>query len=113
MSSRLVGNCPESHPDHSLSHVVPVFVQIPSEPWLTPREAHIRSAVYWQNFGLERYFKSLPLNIGSLEKIWPGNYSGKLDCSMTLYKEKLMAFPPKLFPLCPEQMTAYSCMCPK
>lgn len=24
-----------------------------------------------------------------------------------------MAFPPELFPLCPEQMTAYSCMCPK
>lgn len=24
-----------------------------------------------------------------------------------------MAFPPKLFPLCPEQMTAFPCMCPK
>lgn len=32
---------------------------------------------------------------------------------MTLYKEKLMAFPPKLSPLCPEQMTAFPWICPK
>lgn len=46
---------------------------------------------------LRAYFKCLPLNIGSLEKTWAGNYSRRLNCSVTLYK-KLMAFPPKLYP---------------
>lgn len=62
---------------------------------------------------LRTYFNCLPLNTGSLEKSWPGNYFRGLNCSMTLYEEKLMAFPSKLSPSCPGQMTAFPCMCPK
>lgn len=70
MSSSLMGNFPESHPDHSLSqpHTVPVFMQIPSEPWRTPRETHIRSAVYWQNFGLERISNASHWTLAALKK---------------------------------------------
>lgn len=88
-------------------------MQIPSEPWLTPREAHIGSAVYWQNFGSEHISNASHWALAALKKTWPGNYSGRLSCSMTLDKGKLMAFPPELFPLCPEQTTEFHWMCPK
>lgn len=47
------GKLPCSPPGSLLSHSILAFMQAPSEPWLTSREAHVGSAAYWQNFGLE------------------------------------------------------------
>lgn len=63
-----LGKLSACHSDHSLSHTAPVFMQIPSEPWLTPREAHIRSAVYWQNFGSEHISNASHWTLAGLKK---------------------------------------------
>ena len=106
MQPHTMGNCPESRPDPSQATV---FMQIPSEPWLTPKEAHISSAVYWQNFGSEHISNASHWALAALKKHRKLFWEAQWLCD-TLQGEA-DGFPSQT--LCPEQMTAFPWMCPK
>lgn len=72
-------------------------MQIPSEPWLNPREAHIRSVVYWQNFGLEHISNVSHGTLAALKKhgqeIIPGG-----SIALRHFMRKTDGFPSQALP---------------